>query len=64
MDVTCWGKKLGWGGGGGVGGKIIIDGGLVPREGLFVYGRLLKATDNEVGTFPVNSLDFRPLNGK
>jgi len=40
------GKKLGW-----VDGQIMIDGELVPSEGLFVFGRLLKATDNEVGTF-------------
>lgn len=37
--------------GGIVGEHIMIDRGLVPSESLFVFGRLLKATDNEVGTF-------------
>ena len=49
MDVPAGEKS--WGGRGAGGWKIIIDGGLVPSEGLFVFGPLLKATDNEVGTF-------------
>lgn len=43
MDVPCSVWLSEW--------QIMIDRGLVPSESLFVFGRLLKATDNEVRTF-------------